>query len=100
MNLMEHDIRRRPPSRVLEFGSGLSTACLARYMAENGPAAPLPAIVSVEEDSAFCKTSRPLDAALEEGRRWSELPRVDILGVALVGHGVLVGEARSAGAGD
>jgi hypothetical protein len=37
MNLLERDIRARPPHRVLEFGSGLSTACLARYMAESAP---------------------------------------------------------------
>ena len=33
MNFLEREIRARPPTRVLEFGSGLSTACLARYLA-------------------------------------------------------------------
>ena len=30
MNFLEREIRARAPTRVLEFGSGLSTACLAR----------------------------------------------------------------------
>ncbi|HLM92318.1 MAG TPA: hypothetical protein VK273_00750 [Gaiellaceae bacterium] len=37
MNLLEQEIRASAPRRVREFGSGLSTACLARYMAENAP---------------------------------------------------------------
>ncbi len=32
------------------------------------------------------------DSALEYGRLWAELPGVNVAGVALVGHGVLVGE--------
>jgi hypothetical protein len=180
MNLLEREIRAHPPRRVLEFGSGLSTACLSRYMVENAPAAPLPSVVSVEEDADFCAESQavlgelglteaasvhhgplagrelagrtvnayeipsaalaeidavrpqlvfidgpgkaggrfarwgvlhlviPLlpqgfrfflddalsDAALECGELWSRVPGVRIHGVALVGHGVLVGEYR------
>ena len=34
------------------------------------------------------------DSALEYARLWAELPRVEIAGVAMVGHGVLFGEYR------
>jgi predicted O-methyltransferase YrrM len=34
------------------------------------------------------------DSALEYARLWAELPRVEIAGVAMVGHGVLFGEHR------
>jgi predicted O-methyltransferase YrrM len=180
MNLMEREIRERQPRRVLEFGSGLSTACLARYMAESAPDSPRPAVVSVEEDADFCAESRALiaglgcdeivsihhaplvrkdvagrsvnaydlpaealaeletkpadlvfidgpgkaggrfsrwavfhtvlpllpggfrfylddalsDSALESARLWAEVPGVTVMGVALVGHGVLLGEYR------
>lgn len=180
MNLMEREIRERPPRRVLEFGSGLSTACLARYMAEHAPGSPRPAVVSIEEDANFCAEARALvaglgldeavsihhaplvpkqvagrsvnaydlpaealaeleskpadlvfidgpgkaggrfsrwavlhtvlpllpggfrfylddalsDSALECAQLWAELPGVTVMGVALVGHGVLVGEYR------
>jgi predicted O-methyltransferase YrrM len=180
MNLLEREIRSRPPRRILEFGSGVSTACLARYMAENAPGAPGPSVVSVEENEDFCAESRSLvaeldlgelasihhaplvrsevagravnaydlsaatlreleaeppdlvfidgpgaagghfsrwavlhtvlpllsggfrfylddalsDSALEYGRLWDEVPGVEIAGVALVGHGVLVGAYR------
>jgi predicted O-methyltransferase YrrM len=178
MNLVEGEIRAVPPRRILEFGSGVSTACLARYMAESAPGARRPAVVSVEENEDFCAESRALvselelaelatiqhaplvqrtiagrtikaydlpqavlagleadppdlvfidgpskaggpfsrwavletllpllpdgfrfylddalsDSALECGRLWDELPGVEVFGVALVGHGVLVGE--------
>ena len=64
MNLMEREIRERPPRRVLEFGSGLSTACLARYMTEYAPDSPRPAVVSVEEGADFCAEARALIAGL------------------------------------
>jgi hypothetical protein len=34
------------------------------------------------------------DSALESARLWAEVPGVTIAGVALVGHGVLVGQFR------
>jgi predicted O-methyltransferase YrrM len=64
MNLLESEIRKRPPRRILEFGSGLSTACLARYMSENAPGAPRPSVVSVEENADFCAESRALVSGL------------------------------------
>jgi predicted O-methyltransferase YrrM len=64
MNLHESEIRKRPPRRILEFGSGLSTACLARYMSENAPGAPRPSVVSVEENADFCAESRALVSGL------------------------------------
>jgi predicted O-methyltransferase YrrM len=184
MNFLEREIRARPPHRVLEFGSGLSTACLARYMAEASPGVPAPALISVEENDAFCTESRALladlgldevasiqhgpvvakevagravhsydvprtvlaeleagpadlvfidgpgkaggafgrwavlhtalallqngfrfylddaltDSALQAARLWRDIAGVRIDGVALVGHGVLVGEYRPLGA--
>jgi predicted O-methyltransferase YrrM len=180
MNLIEQAIRVRPPRRVLEFGSGLSTACLARYMVESAPEAPRPAVISVEENADFCTEAGALvgklgladtarvhhapllrkdvagrsvnvydlpaevlaelaseppdlvfidgpgkaggrfsrwavlhmvlpllpngfcfylddalsDSALDYGRLWDEIPGVEVAGVALVGHGVLVGRYR------
>jgi hypothetical protein len=64
MNLLEQEIRERRPRRVLEFGSGLSTACFARYMAENAPGSRRPAVVSVEEHADFCAEARALVAEL------------------------------------
>jgi Methyltransferase domain len=78
MNLLEREIRARPPRRVLEFGSGLSTACLSRYMAENASGAPRPCVVSVEEDGDFCTESR---ATLQE---------LGLDGLASVHHAPLV----------
>ena len=34
------------------------------------------------------------DSALERARLWDELPGVSLEGVALIGHGVLVGDYR------
>jgi predicted O-methyltransferase YrrM len=62
MNLLEREIRARPPRRVLEFGSGLSTSCLSRCMAGNPSGAPPPYIVSVEENADFCAESRKIVA--------------------------------------
>jgi hypothetical protein len=64
VNLLERDIRARPPHRVLEFGSGLSTACLARYMAENAPDARQPSVISLEQDADFCAETRKVVAEL------------------------------------
>ncbi len=91
MNLLEREIRARPPRRVLELGSGLSTACLSRYMAENAREAPAPSVVSVEEDADFCAESRTV---LEE---------VGLEGLASVHHAPLVRreiEGRSVNAYD
>jgi hypothetical protein len=64
MNLLEREIRGRPPRRVLEFGCGLSTDCLARYLAESAPDARRPVVMSVEEDADFCAEARALVAEL------------------------------------
>ena len=80
MNLLEEEIRARPARRVLEFGSGLSTACLARYMTENAPGSPRPAVVSVEENADFCAQARTLLAGLGLGE------------VASIHHAPLVGK--------
>jgi hypothetical protein len=39
------------------------------------------------------------DPALAYGRLWDEVPGVAVAGLALVGHGVLVGEFRPPNAG-
>jgi predicted O-methyltransferase YrrM len=181
MNMLETEIGRRPPRRLLEFGSGLSTACLARYMLEHRQEEG-PLVISVEEDAGFCAESRAIldelglagaarvhhvplvrrtieersvstyelpaelsdevrkeqpdlvfidgpgmsagrfarwavlhlvlpllpggfrfylddalsDASLEYARLWAELPGVRVEGIALVGHGLLVGEYAGA----
>ncbi|MEO8290808.1 MAG: hypothetical protein ABI649_07410 [Gaiellaceae bacterium] len=83
MNLLEAEIERRPPRRVLEFGSGISTACLARYMTEHAPGAS-PLVVSIEEEADFCTESGALleELGLDRVARVHHVPlaRKDVAG--------------------
>lgn len=59
LNFVEEEIRRREPKRILELGSGVSTACMARYMLElhgsNGPY-----VCSVDQDKDHVLLTRAL----------------------------------------
>lgn len=83
LNLLEQELRNRPPRRVLEFGSGLSTACIARYMTEQAPGDE-PRVVSVEADGDFCAESRAIlaELALERAAEVHHVPlaRAEIAG--------------------
>jgi hypothetical protein len=45
-------------------------------------------------DSASSSTTRSGTPGLESAQLWDEIPGVRVAGVALVGHGVFVGEFR------
>ncbi len=62
INFLEQEITERQPNTVLEFGSGLSTLCLARFMTEQGHAA-LPCVFSIEQNEwQIEKTQKQLAA--------------------------------------
>lgn len=61
LNVLETEIQRRRPDLVLEFGSGVSTACLARYAHEAHGDKRL-RVVSVEDGEEFAaETERRLE---------------------------------------
>jgi hypothetical protein len=51
LNLIEQKIYHSQPTLVLEFGSGVSTSCLAQYMREVHGSANRIFVITVEEDS-------------------------------------------------
>jgi hypothetical protein len=62
LNFLEREISRVKPKMVLEFGSGVSTACLARYMFELYGDLDATYIVSIEDKIEFLeKTKEFLD---------------------------------------
>lgn len=60
MNLLEREIDERRPNRILEFGGGLSTACLARYVDVRTGTEGGPRIVSIDESTEFSGETRQL----------------------------------------
>jgi predicted O-methyltransferase YrrM len=65
LNVLEGEIARRPPTRILELGGGLSTACFARYMVEHGDGGAEPALVSIDESDKFGEETGRLLAELK-----------------------------------
>lgn len=65
LNLLEREIARRPPKRILELGGGLSTACFARYVVEYCGEAANPAVVSIDESDRFTEETGRLLAELK-----------------------------------
>jgi Methyltransferase domain len=55
LNLIERRIHDSPPKLVLEFGSGVSTLCLAQYMREVHGAESRTLVITVEEDAHSCE---------------------------------------------
>jgi hypothetical protein len=55
LNLMEQKIHDSRPHLVLEFGSGISTICLAQYMREVHGSGRRTFVISVEEDAHSCE---------------------------------------------
>jgi len=68
LNLLERHIQTLRPKTVLEFGSGISTVCLARYMWELHGDARRTLVYSLEQDHAFLKRTKLLlaDASLKK----------------------------------
>jgi predicted O-methyltransferase YrrM len=61
LNFLEEEIYRFQPSTILEFGSGISTTCLARYMVENHGPGSRKYVLSIEQNSeAVVKTEELL----------------------------------------
>jgi predicted O-methyltransferase YrrM len=56
-------VRERRPELVLEFGSGVSTLCLAHAARATGGDAPGPLIVAIEQDARHAATTRSRLAA-------------------------------------
>jgi Methyltransferase domain len=64
LNLIEQRILKSRPTLVLEFGSGLSTSCLAQYMREVHGSTARTLVISVEEDSRSCEETFATAASL------------------------------------
>ena len=63
LNFLEHQLQILSPKVVLEFGSGLSTACLARYMQELHGDSNRVYVFSIEQEMTFLeKTVQHLEA--------------------------------------
>lgn len=60
LNHLEHLIARHKPAMVLEFGSGVSTACLAHYLMEVHPERKDVKILSIEQDQEHARRTRSL----------------------------------------
>lgn len=177
LNFFQGEIQSVRPQAILEFGSGISTACLAYYMRELHGKTAATTLYSIEQDPMYLQRTRTLlermgldgnvrlacrplsdvylwgrtttcyditesfldeflqgvrpdlvvidgpaageggrlgtlplvwhriasgariflddalrDSELEIARRWRELPQVEIEGIRLIGHGLLVGQ--------
>jgi hypothetical protein len=60
LNFLEHVIRQTRPRAVLEFGSGVGTVCIARYMYELHGLAEEPVVYSIEQDELHVEHTRRL----------------------------------------
>jgi hypothetical protein len=64
LNLLERKIHESRPALVLEFGSGISTACLAHYMREVHGSTNQTFVVTVEENAHSCEETSATVACL------------------------------------
>jgi hypothetical protein len=64
LNLIERKIYHSRPTLVLEFGSGISTSCLAQYMREVHGSASRTFVVTLEEDARRCEETYATAASL------------------------------------
>ncbi len=55
LNHLGQELRRLKPTTVLEFGCGISTVCLARYLTELHGDALAPYVFAVEEDPSYAR---------------------------------------------
>lgn len=69
LNFLEAQINALRPSVVLEFGSGVSTVCLAQFVTHVHPTFDGPRVISVEQDADYAaQTEALLEAAGLAGR--------------------------------
>jgi hypothetical protein len=60
INFLEKDIKQKKPVRILEFGSGISTLCLAQFIKEIYGAERLIRLYSIEQDKEYANQSECL----------------------------------------
>jgi hypothetical protein len=60
INYVEEDVKKIRPQRILEFGSGISTLCLAQFLTEIHGKEPEVRIYSVEQDENFAMETEKL----------------------------------------
>jgi len=60
LNFLEAQIQALRPALILEFGSGISTVCLARYMTEIRGRADIPHVVSIEQSPEHAAATEQL----------------------------------------
>lgn len=60
LNWLEHRLVELRPSLVLEFGSGISTVCLAQYLADLHGTDNVLRVVSIDQDEAYASQTREL----------------------------------------
>ncbi len=60
LNFLEHQIHSLSPRLILEFGSGVSTACLARYMQDVHGDSDRLYVVSIEQDLKYLRSALSL----------------------------------------
>lgn len=60
LNFLEQQVQILKPKVVLEFGSGISTACLARYMQELHGNSNRVYVFSIEQDAEFLQRTKQL----------------------------------------
>ncbi len=53
LDFLAAEVRRSRPARVLEFGSGVSTVCLAKLLADLDGTVPAPRLVAMEQDRSY-----------------------------------------------
>ena len=82
------ELRAEPADLVFIDGPGKAGGAFARW------AVLLTVLPLLPDGFRFYLDDALSDSALESARLWDELPGVEVEGVALVGHGVLVGEYR------
>lgn len=60
LSLLEMKIKALQPATVVEFGSGISTACLTRYMQEAHGLQDRTYVISIDQDETFAQKTREL----------------------------------------
>lgn len=65
LNFLEKQIQFTKPKVILEFGSGISTVCLTRYMQELHGHSDRVYVFSVEQDAVFAQTTKELLESLD-----------------------------------
>jgi predicted O-methyltransferase YrrM len=60
INWLEREIHRRRPRLVLEFGSGISTVCVARFLADAHGGSSGLRILSIDQDERYAANTRAL----------------------------------------